>query len=342
MEAMPIGLSPIDSQFLESRLFQVSEIARWFNLPPTKLSDFSRATYSNSEQSAIDYYTSCLRRWLQRWESELQIKLIERSDLFAEHKTDAILRGDIAARYSAYKTGRDGGWLSMNDIRRLENLDPVDGGDAYLVPLNMQTIGGPSTPTRDDHSAIFQTRAQAVVVSAAMRDVMVDSLARFVRRETGRARQTSVMPSKLRAWVETFYDSTARALWVEMLRPSIKAWHAVAGRGDVDIDTACGILADRHFETSKRELLRIADLGEGFAFNEALQRKLAAWESGRAEATIDHLIQHGVPPAEPVAQPADPRALKTERASAMLKQSTEPRVRTVSMANAVLKQVLTK
>lgn len=145
VEYTPFGLSNEDSQFLESRQFQVAEICRWFNLNPVKLSDMSRATYSNAEQSAIDYYTNTLRRWLTRWEAEIQLKLVapsERSQMFAEHLTDAILRGDIATRYAAYRSGREGGWLSINDIRRMENLDPVDGGDDFLQPLNMGVVGG--------------------------------------------------------------------------------------------------------------------------------------------------------------------------------------------------------
>jgi hypothetical protein len=196
----------------------------------------------------------------------------------------------------------------------------------------MTTIGGPA---RDDNSPIFQTRAQAVVVSAAIRDVMVDALARCCRREAGKARSYQAMPAKLRAWVESYYDSTERARWLEQLRPSVKAWHAVAGRDGVDVDTALGTILDRHFETSRRELLRIADLGEGFAFGEALQKKLTAWDNDRAATTIDRLIRDGVPPELP-------GGLSVSAASAMLKQSPEPRARTVSMADAVLKQVMAK
>ncbi len=150
-----VGVDPESAQFLETRLFQITEIARWFNLPPTKLGDLSRATYSNSEQENATYYTGCLRRWLTRWESEIQLKLIapsERGQQFAEHLVDAILRGDTTTRYAAYAQGRQGGWLCVNDIRRMENLDPVDGGDIFLQPLNMAPVG--ATTSSDDDRAL--------------------------------------------------------------------------------------------------------------------------------------------------------------------------------------------
>jgi phage portal protein BeeE len=113
------------------------------------LGDPWRATDSNSESEAIQYHVGCLRRWLVRWEQEVQLKLIapsERAIQDAEFLPDAILRGDITSRYTAYRTGRDGGWLSVNDIRRMENLPAIGrDGDTYLRPLSMQVIGGGRT-----------------------------------------------------------------------------------------------------------------------------------------------------------------------------------------------------
>lgn len=159
-----IGVSPNDAQFLETRLFQVAEIARWFGIPPTRLGDLSRATYSNSEQENLAYYQGCLRRWLTQWEQEVSLKLIapsERSVMFAEHLIDAILRGDTATRYAAYFQGRQGGWLSVNDIRRMENLDPIEGGDTYLEPLNMTPAGSRSS---SDDRALPPARVEVAVL----------------------------------------------------------------------------------------------------------------------------------------------------------------------------------
>ncbi len=143
---------PDDAQFLETRKFQVVEVARWFNLPPHKLRDLERATFSNIEQQQIDFVTDTLRPWLIRFEQELNFKLIaplESRIQFVEHLVDALLRGDTESRYRAYFTGRQGGWLSVNEIRARENLNPVPGGDELLKPLNMTPLSSPATePTR--------------------------------------------------------------------------------------------------------------------------------------------------------------------------------------------------
>lgn len=138
-----LGIPPDDAQFLETRKFQITEVARWFNLPPHKLKDLDRATFSNIEHSSIEFVSDTLRPWLVRWEQEINRKLIaplERTQQFAEHLVDGLLRGDITSRYAAYAVGTQHGWLSANDIRGFENLNPIDGGNTYLVPVNMIPI----------------------------------------------------------------------------------------------------------------------------------------------------------------------------------------------------------
>lgn len=137
-----IGIPPEDAQFLETRKFQVTEIARWFRLPPHKLADLERATFSNIEHQGIDYVTSSLRPWLVRWEQAIWMRLLttpERGRYFAEHIVEGLLRGDVKTRYEAYAVGRNWGWLSADDVRELENMNPLpDGrGEVYLIPLNM-------------------------------------------------------------------------------------------------------------------------------------------------------------------------------------------------------------
>jgi len=138
-----IGLAPEDSQFLETRQFQLNEIARIFRVPPHMIGDLSKATFSNIEQQSIDFVTHSIRPWLVRWEQTIKMRLLSPNErkrgLFAEHLVDAILRGDIKSRYEAYAVGRQNGWLSADDIRALENMNPLpDGqGEVYLVNGNM-------------------------------------------------------------------------------------------------------------------------------------------------------------------------------------------------------------
>jgi len=142
MQYKRLGIPPNDAQFLETRKFQIAEVARWFNMPPHKLRDLERATFSNIEHQNIEWVVDTLRNWLVRWEQEINRKLVastERNIQFAEHLVDGLLRGDIASRYAAYAIGRQWGWLSADDVREKENMNPLpDGsGQQYLVPLNM-------------------------------------------------------------------------------------------------------------------------------------------------------------------------------------------------------------
>jgi HK97 family phage portal protein len=138
-----IGIPPNDAQFLETRKFQVGEIARIFGVPPHMVGDVDRSTSwgTGIEAQNIGFVTYTLRRWLVRFEQEITRKLIsplERNLQFVEFLVDGLLRGDTATRYAAYREGRNGGWFSANDIRRLENMDPIGSdGDVYLVPSNM-------------------------------------------------------------------------------------------------------------------------------------------------------------------------------------------------------------
>lgn len=139
MTYQPTSVPPDDAQFLETRKFQITEIARWFQIPPHMLADLERATFSNIEQQQIDYYTRTLRRWLVRWEQEVNRKLVlQNGTQFVQHIIEDFLRGDIESRYQAYAVGRQWGWLSADDVRARENMNPLaSGGDIYLVPINM-------------------------------------------------------------------------------------------------------------------------------------------------------------------------------------------------------------
>jgi HK97 family phage portal protein len=148
-----VGIPNDSAQFLETRKMQVTEMARWLRIPSHKIQDLERATFSNIEQQQLDYVTSALNIWLVRWEQAILTQLLlteERATFFAEHLVDSLLRGDTAARYAAYAIGRQWGWLSANDVRDKENENPVDGGDAYLVPLNMVPAGRSAAALESD------------------------------------------------------------------------------------------------------------------------------------------------------------------------------------------------
>jgi len=142
MKLHEYGVSPEQAQALESRKFQVVEIARLFNVPPHMLKDLDRSTNNNIEFQSLEFVIYSLRPWLVRFEQAFSTQLLaekEQSEYFIEHLVDGLLRGDTETRHKAYALGRQWGYLSANDVCELENRNPLPGdqGDIYMVPLNM-------------------------------------------------------------------------------------------------------------------------------------------------------------------------------------------------------------
>lgn len=135
-----VGVHNKDSQFLETREFQAEDICRWFRVPPHLVGLTSKVTSwgSGIEQLGLGFVIYTLMPWLVRWQQAISRDLILAPDkYFVEFLVDALLRGDLKSRYDAYAIGRQWGWLSRNDVRRTENMNPIEGGDDYLSPLNM-------------------------------------------------------------------------------------------------------------------------------------------------------------------------------------------------------------
>lgn len=149
------GESPEQSQFLQTRQFQIVEVARWFNIPPHMLRDLSAATFSNIEHQQLEFLMYTLLPWLIRWTQEIQRKLYRRGP-WMSRRVDAmfdatkLLKADITTRFAAYSTARNGGWYTINDILRSEGLKQVDPaiGDKLIAPSTMKVLGDvdPSTP----------------------------------------------------------------------------------------------------------------------------------------------------------------------------------------------------
>ena len=135
-------IHPKESQLVELRKFQVTDVARWFRMPPTKIGDFDRATFSNVEQTNIDYNTDTLSPWATKIEQELKIKLLlNRSKVFVRFNEDALLRGDSKSRAEKNRIYWEIGVKSPNEIRRSEGMNSYAEGDDHYRPLNFAVIG---------------------------------------------------------------------------------------------------------------------------------------------------------------------------------------------------------
>jgi len=130
------------AQVMEAYKEVALQCVRFWRMPPHKVGMLDKATFSNIEQQALEYVTDTLMPWLVAWEQAISRDLILGKDVFfAEHNVGGLLRGDLKSRYEAYAVGRNWGWLSVDDIRRLENMNPIPNGDVYLQPLNMVPAG---------------------------------------------------------------------------------------------------------------------------------------------------------------------------------------------------------
>jgi HK97 family phage portal protein len=146
MKFQPIGIPPEQAQFLETRKFQINEIARIFRIPPHMIGDLEKSSFSNIEQQSLEFVKYTLDPWVVRWEQAMQRALFspgEKKDYFIKFNVDGLLRGDYQSRMNGYAVGRQNGWMSSNDIRELENLNRIPeelGGDLYLVNGNMTKL----------------------------------------------------------------------------------------------------------------------------------------------------------------------------------------------------------
>ena len=146
MKYTPISISPNEAQFLETRKFQINEIARIFRVPPHMVGDLEKSSFSNIEQQSLEFVKYTLDPWVSRWEQAMVRSLLSKDDkkkYFIKFNVDGLLRGDYQSRMNGYSIGIQNGFMSPNDVRELENLDLIpdeEGGNTYMVNGNMMPI----------------------------------------------------------------------------------------------------------------------------------------------------------------------------------------------------------
>ena len=146
MTFKPMSIPPEEAQFLETRKFQIDEIARIFRVPPHMVGDLEKSSFSNIEQQSLEFVKYTVGPWVARWEQSLSQALLlpsEKTRYTIKYNLDGLLRGDYESRMNGYAVGRQNGWLSANDIRELENMNKIpaeEGGDEYLINGNMTKL----------------------------------------------------------------------------------------------------------------------------------------------------------------------------------------------------------
>lgn len=226
LEYQQVGITPDDAQFLDSKKFSRSEVCGIFRVPPHKIGDLEKSTFSNIESQAIEYVVDAIRPIAVLWEQALVRDLLndkEQETLYIEFLLDGLFRGDLKSRYDAYAIGRERGWLSANDIRRKENMNPIKGGDVYLAPLNMvpiEQLGISSDKegrslAESEHRSINETRSyeETKRTKDSFRPLFEEAAKRVVNQEvkTVKAALKKYLEkrsvSEFEKWIEEYYSS---------------------------------------------------------------------------------------------------------------------------------------
>lgn len=268
-----MGVSPEDSQLVELANFGIKDIARFFNLPPGKLGDDARTSYSSVEQENRSYFNSTLGKWISRIEAEANCKLFTQREMdsdshFAEFKLDALFKADTSERFSAYSTAIQWGIKSRNEVRAEENLNPVSGGDVLITPLNMEAIDETSNEEDEfEEQDADEERSDLLARQAAL----VDSFKRVNKRMMMRAKK--IPAEKYLAGVNSLTDQLP--ILREMLWPSL----LLAG---ADPDVEC----QRYLDHITDGLLNAADCQP-----EQLKSRITDFETTLNEWVVTRAIE---------------------------------------------------
>lgn len=201
-----------DAQLIEGRAGQVIEICRFFRMPPHKIQHLLQATFSNIEHQGIEFATDTMQPWAVRWEQAVTRDLIlDDETYYAEFLMAALLRGDATARAAYYTARFNMGTLSRNEIRALENENPVDGGDVFYLNAATVPIGddGRPVPQATRRPDGGQATGPRETLAAAIEPLLVDAAARIARAETRelskRADKAKANQARFAAWADEFY-----------------------------------------------------------------------------------------------------------------------------------------
>lgn len=275
-----------DSQFLELREHNITEMARWYGVPPHMIYDLRRATYSNIEHQGIDFVVYSLIPWLKLWEEEIWRKLLtpeEQKTYFAKHAVEGLLRGDSQARAAFYKALFEIGVLSINDILELEDRNEIgDDGDKRFVPLNMTTVEKAgeeplvkveTIPLEDDEKPdettaklieystgeVVQPTNDAIVSRA--REVLSETLGRMLNKEC-RACESAAKnnrdPKSFYVWLDDYYARYGATL-TDAIGKQVEIYLLSSGDKRPS-ETVVAENVANHIAASKEDILRATEV----------------------------------------------------------------------------------
>ena len=319
MSAKAVGISPEAAQILSTRRFQKHEICGMYRVPPHMIADLERATFNNIEHLSMSFISFSMLPWFVRIESQIAHSLLstaEQRNYFCKHVVDAVLRGDTKTRYESYAIGRNWGWLSANDVRKKEDMNPIEGGDTYLNPLNMipsteTRLGIPNyqnrfnptpTPTKIAYSARQAAgkrqklaQNQINVFEGRFKSIINDEI-KAIRTALDNLRQRD--SSDFSLWLSEFYEGH-KELWLQKTLPLFRAYAQTMGlaiekelNGDYPLDAIAQFFeqyvesfANRQANESFIQLIALLRqaIDEESDPVPLIEKRLDGWEATRSE-----------------------------------------------------------
>ncbi len=310
-----VAIPPDDAQFLETRKFQLNEICRIFRVPPHMVGDLERATFSNIEHQSLEFVMYTIRPWLVRWEQAIHSKLFsrqERQTYFAEFLIEGLLRGDVQARSQFYREMFMIGAMSQNDIREKENMNPIEGGDTYYVPLNMvpaDMARKVQEPTEQNSRQVFWEQRSIKVadnrrlLAKRYEKVFEDAAQRIVNREVADIKRALDKhfarrdATSFNQWLEQFYREAPE--WIQrVMTPVVFSYAGIIQANIADeldikpgmtpeleefVQTYVNTFATRYVASSQGQInaLLVEALDNNIDPVEKVVKRLKEWEEKR-------------------------------------------------------------
>lgn len=311
MEYTPITMSQADIQFIETNQLTKTDIFSIYRVPPHMAADLTKSSFNNIENMDLGFVKYSLLPWIKRWEQAIRRDLLterqKASGIYADFNLTALERADLKTRSESYKDGIQNGWLSPNDVRQLEGLNPRPGGDIYLTPMNMSTnpdaalLRAPAkrkSSTIDERNQARHKYAKAIKL-AATRAVMREVDA--IQKATGKKDASDLL-----SWAESFYSGFSNDI-KEIFRDAITAYanevSAIALK-DTDSDSVEGLkefinsyletFATRYTASSLGQVKQILDENDFSEAEQLVFERAGEWEEKRAQkVSANEAVQLG-------------------------------------------------
>jgi HK97 family phage portal protein len=285
MKAKIMSINNDNAQWLDSRKFQRQEVASWFNIPPHKLGDSSKTSFSSLEAENRSYADMTLMNWIVEIEQQLDNKLLtarqrQRDQYNFEFLTAGLLRADLITRYQSYQIGISSEFLSPNEVRKLENMPSREGGDTYQNPNTKSSNVEVEEEVEDE---VVEEVEENNGLENALRKLVDDRVTRMMRIENNKVVRASQKDENFVVWMDNFYQDL-QTTFVESLKPCMDTIRAAGFKSDELDNSVASYLAE-----SCERLLDVAGTATFENFETAIVEELAEWDS-RKQQLINAII----------------------------------------------------